>query len=108
MKASMYQLRRAAEAMKSLKVEIFLEFERIKKPSAAILAIARMSCIFFEAIRNRGPFMMDQVESMHSWQQIQEYMRTNLTGSVIELKSILKQKVIQLGRMLEQDDQAEP
>ena len=52
--------------------------------------------------------MMDQVESMHSWQQIQEYMRTNLTSSVIELKSILKQKVIQFGRMLEQDDQAEP
>ena len=104
----MYQLRRATEAMKSLKVEIFLEFERIKKPSAAILAIARMSCIFFEAIRNRGLFMMDQVESMQSWQQIQEYMRANLTSSVVELKSILKQKIIQFGRMLEQDEQAEP
>ena len=35
-------------------------------------------------------------------------MRANLTGSVIELKSILKQTVISLGRMLEQDEQAEP
>ena len=46
---------------------MFLEIERIKKPSAAVLAIARMSCIFFEAIRNRDPVMMDQVESMQSW-----------------------------------------
>lgn len=64
----MYQFRRATEAMKSLEVQMFLELERIKKPSAAVLAIARMSCIFFEAIRNRDPVMMDQVESMHSWQ----------------------------------------
>ena len=67
MKGSMYQFRRATESMKSLEVQMFLEIERIKKPSAAVLAIARMSCIFFEAIRNRDPVMMDQVESMQSW-----------------------------------------
>ena len=49
----MYQLRRASDAVKSLEVQMFLEFDRIKKPSAAILAIARMSCLFFEAIRNK-------------------------------------------------------
>ena len=87
--------------MKSLEVQMFLELERIKKPSAAVLAIARMSCIFFEAIRNRDHFMMDQVESMHSWQQIQDYMRTQLTCCVPELRTILKQKIISLGHLNE-------
>ena len=68
-KASSYQLRRAADAMKNLEIQNFLELERIKKPSAAVLAIARMTCIFFEVLRNRDdPSFMDQVESMHSWQ----------------------------------------
>ena len=94
----MYQLRRASDAVKALEVQMFLEFARIKKPSAAILAIARMSCLFFEAIRTKDHNMMDQVESMQSWQQIQEYMRTNLTCCVSELKSILKLKILQHGR----------
>lgn len=38
---------------------MFLELERIKKPSAAILAIAKMSCVFFEGLRNRDNAGMD-------------------------------------------------
>ena len=55
---------------------MFLELERIKKPTAAVLAIARMSCLFFEAMCDdrKDLDMMDRVESMHSWQQIQEYI----------------------------------
>ena len=56
--------------MKVLDIQMFLEIERIKKPQAAVLAIARMSCIFFEALRNRDPIIMDQVETMQSWTQI--------------------------------------
>lgn len=100
-KASIYQIRRVTESLKALEVQTFLEFERIKKPSAAVLAIARMTCVFFEAIRNQGPEQMDQVESMQSWQQIQEYMRTQLTSCIAELRSQLKQKIVQLGRMHE-------
>ena len=74
---------------------MFMELERIKKPQAAVLAIARMSCIFFEAIRGRGPVVMDQVETMQSWQQIQEYMKTQLTCCVPELRTLLKKKIIQ-------------
>lgn len=33
---------------------------------------------------------MDQVEKMQSWQQIQEYMRTQLTCCVPELRTLLK------------------
>jgi len=43
---------------------MFLEIERIKKPSAPILAIARMSCLFFEALRNQESTMIDQVDGM--------------------------------------------
>ena len=50
--------------MKGLDIQMFLELERIKKPQAAVLAIARMSCIFFEALRNRDAVIMDQVETM--------------------------------------------
>ena len=39
--------------MKGLDIQMFLELERIKKPQAAVLAIARMSCIFFEALRQQ-------------------------------------------------------
>ena len=60
-------MRRAIDGMRALDIQMFLELERIKKPSAAVLAIARMSCIFFEALRQRDPLMMDSVESMHSW-----------------------------------------
>jgi len=56
--------------MKWLEIQMFLDLERIKKPSAAVLAISRMSCIFFEALRNRDPIIMDQVEGMQSWSQI--------------------------------------
>ena len=55
------------EAVKAFEVEMFLELERIKKPTAAVLAIARMSCLFFEAMREddrRDLATMDQVESM--------------------------------------------
>jgi len=45
--------------MKLLDIQMFLELERIKKPSAAVLAISRMSCVFFEALRQRDPLMMD-------------------------------------------------
>ena len=53
--------------MRLLDIQMFLELERIKKPSAAVLAIARMSCTFFEAMRNRDPVIMDQVQKMVSW-----------------------------------------
>ena len=99
MKASAYQIRRAAETSKGLDIEMFLELERIKKPQAAILAISRMSCIFFESLRNRDAVKMDQVEKMQSWQQIQEYMRTQLTCCVPELRTLLKQKLVILGRL---------
>ena len=69
-------MRRTVETLQTLDIQMFLELERIKKPTAAVLAIARMSCIFFEALRHRDPVIMDQVETMQSWQQIQEYMRT--------------------------------
>ena len=66
-KASPYQLRRVTDCLKNLDIQTFLEIERIKKPSAAILAIARMSCTFFEAMRNRDSVIMDQVQKMVSW-----------------------------------------
>ena len=37
--------------MRALETNMFLELERIKKPTAAVLAIARMTCVFFEALR---------------------------------------------------------
>ena len=43
----MYQFRRATEAMKSLEVQMFLELERIKKPSAAVLAIAAIAVVWW-------------------------------------------------------------
>ena len=61
-------MRRALDAMRNLDITMFLELERIKKPTAAVLAIARMSCIFFEALRHGDPLKMDQVETMQSWQ----------------------------------------
>ncbi len=63
-RASLYQLRRITESMKTLDIQMFLELERIKKPSAAVSAISRMSCGFFEALRNRDQIIMDQVEGM--------------------------------------------
>ena len=84
-------------------IQTFLELERIKKPQAAVLAIARMSCIFFEGLRNRDPLMMDQVESMQSWQQIQDYMRSQLTCCVPELRTLLRQKIMTLGRLGNED-----
>lgn len=50
--------------MRALDIQMFIELERIKKPTAAVLAITRMSCIFFEALRQRDPIRMDQVEKM--------------------------------------------
>ena len=66
-KASLYQIRRAIDGMRALDIQMFIELERIKKPTAAVLAITRMSCIFFEALRQREAIKMDQVETMQSW-----------------------------------------
>ena len=50
-RASLYQIRRVIEGVRNLETNMFLELERIKKPTAAVLAIARMACVFFEALR---------------------------------------------------------
>ena len=34
--ATLYQMKRASEAIKELDIQIFLEFERIKRPSASM------------------------------------------------------------------------
>lgn len=97
-------MRRAIDGMRLLDIQMFLELERIKKPSAAVLAIARMSCVFFESLRQRDPIMMDSVESMQSWQQIQEYVKSELMCCVPELRTLIKQKIIAFSKLSEDDN----
>ena len=51
--ATLYQLKRASDAIKSLDIHMFMELERIKRPSPAILHIAKLACVFFEIFRER-------------------------------------------------------
>ena len=51
--ATLYQLKRASDAIKSLDMHMFFELERIKRPSTAVLHIAKLACVFFEIFRER-------------------------------------------------------
>ena len=49
---------------------MFLEIERIKKPSAAVLSIAKMVCLFFEIIKDSDAQEMEKIERLVTWAQI--------------------------------------
>ena len=46
---------------------MFLELERIKKPSAAVLSIAKLTCLFFEIVKESQAQEMDRVEGLMTW-----------------------------------------
>ena len=46
---------------------MFLELERIKKPSAAVLSIAKMACLFVEIVKEGESKEMDRVERLVTW-----------------------------------------
>ena len=71
---------------------MFLELERIKKPSAAVLSIAKMACLFVEIVKEGESKEMDRVERLVTWSQIQDCVRENLTEKVNEIKSLLTSK----------------
>ena len=79
--------------MHSLNIQMFIELEKITKPTAAVLAIARLSCIFFESLRMRDLIKLEQVKTMQSWQQIQLYVREHLMCQVPEIRTLLRQKI---------------
>ena len=85
--------------MRALDIQMFIELERIKKPTAAVVAITRMSCIFFEALRQRDILKMDQVETMQSWQQIQQYLSDEVICCVPELRTLMKKRIIALSQV---------
>ena len=55
------------DAVKYLDMQMFLEIERIKKPSAAVLSIAKMVCLFFEIVRDRDAQEMEKIERLVTW-----------------------------------------
>ena len=55
------------DAVKYLDMQMFLEIERIKKPSAAVLSIAKMVCLFFEIVRDRDAQEMEKIERLITW-----------------------------------------
>ena len=69
-KATLYQMKRASDAIKSLDIHMFMELERIKRPSTGALYVAKLSCVFFEIFRERGMEFMDKVEGLVTWSQI--------------------------------------
>ena len=76
-----------------LDMQMFLELERIKKPSAAVLSIAKMVCLFVEIVKERETKEMDRVEKLVTWAQIQDCIRENLTDKVTQIKSLLLSKL---------------
>lgn len=66
-KPTSYQVRRVFEAIKMVDMQMFLELEKIRKPSAAVLSIAKMSCLFFEILAQSEPSEMYKVENLVTW-----------------------------------------
>lgn len=73
----------------SMNIGVFIELERIKKPSSIALQTARLTCLFLNAFRDKP-----QEEDLDSWPKLQQYIHSHVTKFATEILCNIKTKVL--------------
>lgn len=72
-----------------INIGIFVELERIKKPSSVVLSACQMFCMFANAFRDK-PFL----EDLGNWTKILFFINTNITKGLGDVLANIKSKVL--------------
>ena len=59
-------------------VKIIEELDKTIKPNAAVTQVAKMLCIFVEVFRDRSVHFLTSAESLLTWPQILQFIRTHM------------------------------
>jgi hypothetical protein len=76
-------------SFQQMNVGVFIELERIKKPSPIAVLTAKMFCMFVNAFRERPA-----EEEMESWPRIQAFIVSHITRYLSEILCNIKNKIL--------------
>ncbi len=77
-------------SLESMNVGVFIELERIKKPSNLALQTTRMFCMLVNAFRDK-PFSAEEIEG---WPKIQQFLTNHVTRFMSDILANIKNKVL--------------